>query len=110
MLSKTEINTDLAIRNIIIDLKKIEKEYLINFLNIIKMNVYLNSEFEDKNFNKKTANLITKKVFEELEKRIDIKKLKKNKNEICYEYNKSTIKINIMNTRKGIIHVYYLRK
>lgn len=110
MLSKTEINTDLAIRNIIIDLKKIEKEYLLNFLSIIKMSVYFNSVFEDKKFNKKTANLITKKVFEELEKRTDIKNLKKNKNEICYKYNKSTIKINIMNTRKGIIDVYYLRK
>jgi hypothetical protein len=109
-LTKTEIHTDLAIRNILIDLKlRLEKKKIINFLNIIKMNIVLHQPYEDENFNKKTANLISKKVFEELQKRNDISNLKKIKNEISYEYKKSIIKINITNTRKGIIDVYYTR-
>jgi hypothetical protein len=63
------------------------------------MNILLHQPYEDEKFNKKTANLISKKVFEELQKR----------NEISYEYKKSIIKINITNTRKGIIDVYYTR-
>ncbi len=39
-LTKTEIHTDLAIRNILIDLKlRLEKKKIINFLNIIKSTI-----------------------------------------------------------------------
>lgn len=73
------------------------------------MNITLNQHYEDKNFNKKIANFITKKVYEELEKRKDIRNLQKNKNEITYEYKKTIIKINIIHMRKGFIDVFYSR-